>query len=118
VKGIYLILRRAAAVACGFLFLGLIDVSYPHRQVVDPSARGTDSDYIEARGFPIAWFVTEELPELKLPIHRRILPGALAFGIAALFSAFAAPWLAVALWIAAWRKLRRRYRPGPRARAA
>lgn len=93
--------RRVAAallvVALASLATGLLRSGYPHRCVVDASACSRDSDYVEARGYPIAWLVSEPLPELDLPAYRRILALPLALDLTALFALTASNWLVVAL---------------------
>jgi hypothetical protein len=106
VTDIQRILCRAAAATCAFLVLGLLDDGYVLREVVDPSARGRDSDYVQARGFPFDWLVSEELPELQLPLHRRILLGTLAFDMSFLFLFFAGAWLSIALLQTSWKRFR------------
>ena len=77
------------------LLMGLISVGYPHRCAVDPAACANDSDYVEARGFPVAWLVTAPLADLDLPVHRRILSSALGVSLIALCALATSNWLAL-----------------------
>jgi hypothetical protein len=82
--------RWLPGLVLGSLFLvlgGLLHIHYLHCSTINPSWPAYTSDYVQARGFPLAWFVTgDESCAKAFHWQQRLLTGRFLIDFIAFFS--------------------------------
>ena len=78
--------------------------SYVHRSVLDPAEPLYASNYLDARGSPFPWLITDVPPPLgPVPFRARVMPGALGLLYVLAVCPVGVGWILVAVVRGWWR---------------